>query len=159
MLKLQPIEFFLRTIPEGFLFIFAIYAFSQLNTELNIDRKKYIISSLLFSASVYIIRLLPINYGVHMILSVLVLLFISIVYNKIDAIQSIKSIIILYIIQLISEAVNILLLNLMNLDLDKLFKDPIKKSILGLPSLLITLTIIVIFYLINKKRRKLKKWV
>ncbi|MDY4604706.1 hypothetical protein [Clostridium tertium] len=153
MLKLQPIEFFLRTIPEGFLFIFAIYVFSQIN----ITRKKYIISSLVFSSSVYIIRLLPINYGVHMILSVLVLLFISIVYNKVEAIQSVKSIIILYMIQLISEAVNVLLLNLMKLDLDKLFKNPIKKSILGLPSLLITLIIIVIFYLINKKRGKLKK--
>jgi branched-subunit amino acid transport protein AzlD len=153
MLKLQPIEFFLRTIPEGFLFILAIYVFS----EINIDRKKYIISSLVFSSSVYIIRLLPINYGVHMILSVLVLLFISIAYNKVEAIQSVKSIIILYMIQLISEAVNVLLLNLMKLDLDKLFKDPIKKSILGLPSLLITLIIIIIFYLINKKRRKLKK--
>lgn len=153
MLKLQPIEFFLRTIPEGFLFIFAIYVFSQLN----IDRKKYVISSLLFSSSVYIIRLLPINYGVHMILSVLVLLFISIAYNKVEAIHSIKSIIILYIIQLISEAVNVLLLNLLKLDLDKLFKDPIKKSILGLPSLAITLIIIITFYLINKKRRKLKK--
>ncbi|MDU1279264.1 MULTISPECIES: hypothetical protein [Clostridium] len=153
MLKLQPIEFLLRTIPEGFLFILAIYVFS----ELNIDRKKYIISSLVFSSSVYIIRLLPINYGVHMILSVLVLLFISIAYNKVEAIQSVKSIIILYMIQLISEAVNVLLLNLMKLDLDKLFKDPIKKSILGLPSLLITLIIIIIFYLINKKRRKLKK--
>ncbi|MDB1939273.1 hypothetical protein PMY49_00750, partial [Clostridium tertium] len=141
MLKLQPIEFFLRTIPEGFLFIFAIYVFSQIN----ITRKKYIISSLVFSSSVYIIRLLPINYGVHMILSVLVLLFISIVYNKVEAIQSVKSIIILYMIQLISEAVNVLLLNLMKLDLDKLFKNPIKKSILGLPSLLITLIIIVIF--------------
>lgn len=155
MLKLQPIEFLLRTIPEGFLFILAIYVFS----ELNIDRKKYIISSLVFSSSVYIIRLLPINYGVHMILSVLVLLFISIAYNKVEAIQSVKSIIILYMIQLISEAVNVLLLNLMKLDLDKLFKDPIKKSILGLPSLLITLIIIIIFYLINKKRRKLKKWI
>ncbi|MBS6501304.1 MAG: hypothetical protein KH415_06670 [Clostridium sp.] len=153
MLKLQPIEFFLRTIPEGFLFILAIYVFS----EINIDRKKYIISSLVFSSSVYIIRLLPINYGVHMILSVLVLLFISIAYNKVEAIQSVKSIIILYMIQLISEAVNVLLLNLIKLDLDKLFKDPIKKSILGLPSLLITLIIIIIFYLINKKRRKLKK--
>ena len=84
-------------------------------------------------------------------------MFISIVYNKIDVIRAIKSIIILYLIQLISEAVNVLGLNLMNLDLDKLFKDPIKKSILGLPSLLITLIIIIIFYLINKKRGKLKK--
>lgn len=150
MLKLQPIEFLLRTIPEGFLFIFAIYVFSKLN----IDKRKYIISSILFSISVYIIRLLPINYGVHMILSVLVLLFISIVYNNIDAIKSIKGIIFLYIIQLISEAINILLLNLMALNLDELFKNPIKKSILGLPSLIITFIIIITVYLINKKNKE-----
>lgn len=150
MLKLQPIEFLLRTIPEGFLFIFAIYVFSKFN----IDKRKYIISSIVFSISVYLIRLLPINYGVHMILSVLVLLFISIVYNNIDAIKSIKGIIVLYIIQLISEAINVLLLNLMDLNLDELFKNPIKKSILGLPSLIITFIIIITFYLINKKNKE-----
>ena len=29
MLKLEPIEFFFRAIPEGFLFILAIYVFSK----------------------------------------------------------------------------------------------------------------------------------
>ncbi|WP_195262573.1 MULTISPECIES: hypothetical protein [unclassified Clostridium] len=152
MLKLQPIEFFLRVLPEGFLFVFSIYIFSQLK----IDKKKLIISSLIFSVAVFIIRSLPINYGVHMILSVLVLLFISISYNKVEAIHSVKSIIILYLIQLISEGINISILNLMKLNLDQLFKDPVKKSILGLPSLLITFIIIIMFYIINKKR-KLKK--
>lgn len=153
MLKLQPIEFLLRTLPEGFLVILAIYLFS--NTK--IDKKKYFITSIIFSLSVFIIRRLPINYGVHMILSVLFLLFISVVYNKFDVIISIKSIIIIYLIQLFSEAINVAILNTMNLNLDELFKDPVSKTVLGLPSLIISTIIILGFYIINKRRKRNKE--
>jgi hypothetical protein len=153
MLRLYPIEFFLRAIPESFIVIFAVYIFSK--TEIN--KKKYLITSIMFSLIIYTARMLPISYGVHMILSVLILLFIIISYNKIDVISGIKSIIFTYLVQLISEAINVLILNLMELDLETLFKDPINKTLLGIPSLTITAIIISIFYIINKKRRKLKK--
>ncbi len=153
MLRLHPIEFFLRAIPESFIVIFAIYIFSK--TEIN--KKKYLITSIIFSLIIYIARMLPISYGVHMILSVLFLLFIMAYYNNIDVINAIKSIIFTYLIQLISEAINVLILNIMKLDLETLFKDPITKTILGIPSLIITVAIILVFYIINKKRRKLKK--
>lgn len=152
MLKLQPIEFILRAIPEAFLVIFAIYIFSK--TEIN--KKKYLVTSIVFSIIIYITRLLPINYGVHMILSVLFLLFIIVSYNKIDAINGIKSIIFTYLVQLVSEAINVFILNIINLDLGALFKNPIYKAVLGVPSLIITAVIISTFYLINKKRKKLK---
>lgn len=153
MLRLHPIEFFLRAIPESFIVIFAIYIFSK--TEIN--KKKYLITSIIFSLVIYIVRMLPISYGVHMILSVLFLLFIMAYYNNIDVINAIKSIILVYLIQLISEAINVLMLNLMRLDLETLLKDPITKTILGIPSLAITAIMILIFCIINKKRRKLKK--
>ncbi|MGG7142518.1 hypothetical protein ACQPVP_03535 [Clostridium nigeriense] len=153
MLKLQPIEFVLRAIPESFLVIFAIYIFSK--TEIN--RKKYLVTSIAFSIIIYITRMLPINYGVHMILSVLFLLFIIVSYNKIDVINGIKSIIFTYLVQLISEAINVFILNFINLDLETLFKDPVSKTILGIPSLVITGIIISTFYMINKKRKKYKK--
>lgn len=156
MLKLQPIEFVLRAIPESFLVIFAIYVFSK--TEIN--RKKYLVTSIAFSIIIYITRMLPINYGVHMILSVLFLLFIIVSYNKIDVINGIKSIIFTYLVQLISEAINVSILNFMNLDLETLFKDPVSKTILGIPSLVITGIIISTFYMIDKKRKKYKEvWV
>ena len=134
MLKLQPIEFFLRVLPESFLFILAVYIFSQTK----IDKKKYFISGLIFSIVVFIIRSLPINYGVHMILSVLFLLFMSAKYNKIDVISSIRSIILTYLIQLISEALNILFLNMTNVNLEVAFLNPITKNLLGIPSIILT---------------------
>ena len=156
MQQLKPIEFILRALPEGFLVILAIYIFSKTD----IDKKKYLVTSIIFSITTYMVRLLPINYGVHMVLSVLILLLIVVSYNKIDVVSSIKSIIFIYLIQFVSEAINVLLLNFMNIDLESQFENPIYKSIIGIPSLIITGIIILIFYIINKNRRKYKKvWI
>lgn len=153
MLEVKPIEFILRGIPEGFLVIFAIYIFS----ETKINKKKYLVTSVVFSLTTYITRMLPINYGVHMILSVLFLLFIVVYYNKIDVVSAIKSIIFIYLIQFVSEAINVSMLNFMNIDLNIEFENPVYKSIIGIPSLIITGVIILIIYIINKKRKKLKE--
>lgn len=153
MLEVKPIEFILRGIPEGFLVIFAIYIFS----ETKINKKKYLVTSIVFSLTTYITRMLPINYGVHMILSVLFLLFIVVYYNKIDVVSAIKSIIFIYLIQFVSEAINVSMLNFMNIDLNIEFENPVYKSIIGIPSLIITGIIILIIYIINKKRKKLKE--
>lgn len=150
MLEVRPIEFLLRSLPEGFIVVFAIYIFSKVD----INKKKYLSTSVVFSIITFTVRLLPINYGVHMVLSVLFLLFIIVSYNKIDAVSAIKSIIFIYLIQFISEAINVLILNFMNVDLDTQFKNPIYKSIIGIPSLIITGVIILIIYIFNNKKRK-----
>lgn len=153
MLRLHPIEFLLRVLPESFLFVLAVYIFSKTK----IDKKKYFTTGLIFSVVVFIIRMLPINYGVHMILSVLFLLFIIVKYNNIDVVNSIRSIILTYLIQLISEAVNVLFLNMSNIDLDTAFLNPITKNLLGIPSIIITFLIIMISYKIINKRSCDKK--
>lgn len=159
MLEVRPIEFLLRSLPEGFIVVLAIYIFSKVD----INKKKYLSTSVVFSIITFTVRLLPINYGVHMVLSVLFLLFIIVSYNKIDAVSAIKSIIFIYLIQFISEAINVLILNFMNVDLDtqfknpiykSIFKNPIYKSIIGIPSLIITGVIILIIYIFNNKKRK-----
>ncbi|MCR1951711.1 MULTISPECIES: hypothetical protein [Clostridium] len=147
MLKLQPIEFFLRVLPEGFLFIFAIYVFSKVR----INKKKYIVSSLILSTLIYIIRMLPISYGVHTILSMLFLVFFTMLYNKIDVARVIRSIIFIYVIQFLSEGINMVIIKLIP-NFEMLFKDPIYKTILGLPSLIIAGLIVLTFYKIFKKR-------
>ncbi|MGN0028013.1 MAG: hypothetical protein ACI33I_13565 [Clostridium sp.] len=150
MLEVRPIEFLLRSLPEGFIVVLAIYIFSKVD----INKKKYLSTSVVFSIITFTVRLLPINYGVHMVLSVLFLLFIIVSYNKIEAVSAIKSIIFIYLIQFISEAINVLILNFMNVDLDTQFKNPIYKSIIGIPSLIITGVIILIIYIFNNKKRK-----
>lgn len=150
MLELRPIEFLLRALPESFLVILAIYIFSKSN----INKKKYFVTSIIFSLIIFVTRKLPISYGVHMILSVLILQVIIVAYNKIDAIKGIKSIIFIYLIQLISELLNVAILNLMNINLEVLLLDPLYKTILGIPSLIITGIIILFIYIRNRKRKK-----
>ena len=70
MLKLSVVEFVARAVPEAFLFIFAIYTFSHTR----INKKRYLLSSLLMTIMIFIIRSLPISYGIHTILSIMVLI-------------------------------------------------------------------------------------
>lgn len=149
MLKLQPIEFFFRAIPEGFLFVFAVYVFSTTT----INKKKYIISSILFATIIFMVRLLPINYGVHTILALMLLLMLTTKYNKIDIMKSVRSVLVLVLIQFFAEGINILILNLTpNINIDILLEDPVFKTLLGLPSLIIISLIVYLFYKVNKKK-------
>ncbi|ASW43482.1 hypothetical protein [Clostridium isatidis] len=148
MLQIQPIEFLLRGLPEGFIYILAVYVFS--GTKL--DKKRYVISALITAVFIYIIRLLPIVFGAHTVLSILFIMLLSINYNKINLAEAAKSTIITFILQYLSEAVNMLLIKFIpNLDIDKVFVDPVSKCLIGIPSLIITITIILLFYFYNKK--------
>lgn len=149
MLRLQPIEFILRAIPEGFLFILAVYIFSK--TE--VDKRKYITSSIVYAVTIFLVRLLPINYGVHSILALLFLVLFITIYNKIDTIKVMRSVLIIFIIQFLTEGLNIIILNLIpNIDLDSLLNSALIKNLLGLPSLAAAYLIVYLFYLKNNKR-------
>lgn len=149
MLKLHPIEFFLRAIPEGFLFVLAVYIFSKTK----IDKRKYVVASIIYGGILYLVRLLPINYGVHTILALMFLVLFVTMYNKIDTIKVMRSVLIIFLIQFLTEGLNILVINLIpNINIDILFNDPIAKALLGLPSLIVAYSIIYLFYLLNKKK-------
>lgn len=151
MLRLHPIEFLLRAIPEGFLFVLAVYIFSKTK----IDKNKYIICSVIFAISMFIIRLLPINYGVHTILSLMLLVLLTTTYNKIDVIKAMKSVLIVVLIQFLIEGINVLILTLIpSININNLFKDPITKTLVGLPSLIVAYLIVYSFYLLNKKKEE-----
>ena len=79
MLKMTSAEFILRLLPEAFIF-----------SKTRINKSKYLLSSFLLGLSVFIIRMLPINYGVHTILNIIMLAVIAYSINKIDLTESIK---------------------------------------------------------------------
>ena len=152
MLKLEPIEFFLRAIPEGFLAILAIYVFS--NTPIN--KKKYIITSLIGSCIFFGVRMLPINYGVHTILAMGIIMILSVLINKIDIIKSIKAALIYSIFQFIAEGLNIFIIqNILKADMNEVFSNAVLKTIYGLPSLAILGFIIFLYYIITLKKDEL----
>lgn len=142
MLEIQPIEFFLRAIPEGFIYLLGAYVYSGTK----IDKERYIIASLTASILIYSSRFLPVVFGVHTILSILFLAILSIFYNKIDLLGAIKATIISFIIQYLSEAINVILLEIFLSNYSELLQDPVKKSILGIPSLVISLSFIFLYY-------------
>ena len=144
MLKLTMFEFVIRSIPEVFVFMFAAYAFSKTK----IDKKIYILSSLLLAVAVFVIRALPINYGVHTILNISFMTIISNSINKIVIISSVKAAIIMAIILFASEGINVFILKFLLGDrLTMILSNPVLKTIYGLPSLLILASIVIGYYI------------
>lgn len=153
MLRLTSIELVARLIPEVLLFILATYTFS--NTKINL--KKYILSSAALGICVFLIRMLPINYGVHTILNLIMLTIITIVINNIDIINGIKASIITSIILFICEGLNVLFLNLLYGDrVQQLISDPRTKTIYGMPSLICFAIIVISYYCFLSKRGKVR---
>ena len=153
MLKLTILEVILRS-PEEFLIIFAVYVFSK--NVINI--KRYIISSIFYVSAIYIIRLLPIQYGVHTILCIIVIIVLTININKINIIKSIQSSIMAMILEFICEGINIFIIQyLFKADINYIFDKPLLKILYGIPSLVIFAFIVVTYYIYLVRRKKLKE--
>lgn len=147
MVILTVFEFVARLIPEAFVIILAMIALS--NVKLN--GKRYIISSLLLAVCEYCIRMLPINYGVPTILDIFIMIIIMRSINKADVILSIRSSLIITIGLFIIEGLNILILNLIfKSRFELIMSSVILRTIYGLPSLICFMIITISYYL--KKR-------
>ncbi|MEG2290969.1 MAG: hypothetical protein RSC24_13425 [Clostridium sp.] len=152
MLQSQPIEFFLRALPEGFLFLFAIYSFSKIK----INIKKYVISSIISAIIIFLVRMLPISYGVHTILAMGIVTILAVYINKIDIIKSIKSVLIFVIFQFLAEGINIFIIqNIYKVDINEVFSNVFSKAVYGLPSLIILCGIISVHYIVILKKDEL----
>ena len=152
MLKLSMFEFIFRSIPEAFVFMFAIYSFSKTI----VDKKKYLLSVILLGMSVFVIRMLPINYGVHTILNIIMTIIITCAISKIDILKSIKASIAMIIILFICEGLNVAILSIIfGSKLEQVLSNTVMKTIYGLPSLALFGIIISVYYMTLKKRDKL----
>ncbi|MBU3176565.1 hypothetical protein KPL47_09280 [Clostridium estertheticum] len=154
MLRLNLLEVFLRTLPEEFLVIFAVYVFSK--TVINM--KRYIISSIFFIIAVCLIRLLPIQYGVHTIISIVVIIILTTNINKISIIKSIQASIMTIILEFICEGVNVFIIQyIFKADVRYVLNDPSLKILYGIPSLLIFAAIVFTYYVYLTKNKELKE--
>lgn len=153
MLRLTVFEFIIRSIPEAFVFILASYALSS--SKINV--KRYIISSSLLAACVYSIRMLPINYGVHTILSIITQILILININKIEIIPAVKSSIITFICLFLIELLNMSILSFVfKGNLEVIMSNAMLKTIYGLPSLICFATIALSYYYHLRKKDKFR---
>lgn len=140
MLKISIIEFFFRALPESFILVLGAYAFCKKN----ICIKPFFISTVLFSIVAYLIRMLPIHFGVHTIIILIVYILLMYFINNLDIIKSASSGLILIIMLFVAEWLNVYVLtNILKLDINVIFKEPLKKLLYGIPSLLLFSIIIV----------------
>jgi hypothetical protein len=153
MLEVSLLEYFVRGIPEGFLFVLAAHVFSK--TSINL--KKYLVSGTVFWLAVCLIKRLPVQYGINTILILIALIVIVSFINHIDIIKSIRSGIIVLILGFVSEGINAVFIQfVLKKDLKIILNNPTSKTLYGLPSLIFFGIFVIASYLILSKRKELK---
>ena len=153
MLKITFLEFFFRGIPESFLFIFATYTFSKIA----INKKPYVLSSVLLAIIIYTSRCLPINYGIHTVFAFVALVILNVLINKIEVFKAIQLGVFTIVLQFICEGINILIiLYVFGLKMDDALSNNVSKLLYTIPSIIIFATIVFTYYYILLKRKKLR---
>ncbi|WP_418222834.1 hypothetical protein [Clostridium isatidis] len=151
MFKVNFIEMFIRAIPEQTLLVIGSYILSR--TKLNV--KKALLSGIIMGVSLYIFRLLPVQFGFHTLFAILLLAFLNYKVNKINLIKSIEVSSLNYILLFASETFLALILqSIFKVNLDMVFQNPIRKTLLGIPSLII---FVIFIYLIDRIQKIHKK--
>ncbi|MDQ0148235.1 hypothetical protein ACFO6R_03205 [Eubacterium multiforme] len=142
-------ELIARGVPESFLFVYAVCIL----TNTKIDKKRFFMSSILLALIGFFIRLFPISYGIHTILNIVVLVILSTYIVKINILESIKASIIICIIMFVCEGINMLLIQVLHgNDIAQILTNPALKTIYGIPSLIMTMILVLIIkFIMNKK--------
>lgn len=145
MLKLNWIEIVLRAIPEMLLIIWGIH----LVAKKSINIKIYILSSVILGLVSFFARMLPIYFGMHTLI-IVILVLCTMVIIGIPIIKAVYGTLLMFLLLSLSEFLNVAILDLFNANTQ--FTNPVSKSILGMPALvLLYLFIILIRYFIKRK--------
>ena len=146
MVDIDGVYLFLRCIVEVFIVNFMIYTLSKKS----INNTNYYIVSILLSVLTYVVRLLPIYYGVHIVINIITFISIMTILG-IPLIKSIKNTLITFTILEFSEILNLIILIILD---NKFWEDNeiyIKGS-LGIPSLIfLFLSAVILKYRIKSE--------
>lgn len=151
----SPIEYIVaRTLPESILFMLAGFIFLNLK----IDKLKILKIGLLFGVIVSAIRTLPISYGIHTILGMIVGGVVLTKIANLPIVQPVMATCGIFIALALSEGIYMAIANiLLKISTDDLMQRNIKGAILTMPSLLIFMIIVIIMkfivFKINSKSK------
>ena len=148
MFKLYWIEVLLRGIPEMMLIIWGIHVIAKKS----INMKNYIFSSITMVMITFFVRMLPIYMGVHTFIIIFFTIFIMSITGM-QIVKAIYSVFLMFLIISLSEFLNMIILKLLNINANIDAMNSITKSILGIPSLIITFLLIIIirYFVANKE--------
>ena len=138
MLKMSFLELFIRLIPESFTMLYLINVLSKEK----ITIRKYLIISAFVSILVYLVRFLPIYFGIHVIVNIIIYIYVVTV-SGIPIVKSIRNTLLAFLILEFCEFINMILLLVFNIEIDE-YTNIIFKNLLGSPSLILLILIIII---------------
>lgn len=150
MLRLTVLEFFLRLIPEGFLFILGAYIFAHIR----IEKRSYFASSILFAIGTYLIRMLPIHFGIHTGIVIILYVLLATFLNKIPIKKAISASMLWTITLSACESLNAFILNCLKLDMQSILNNPLTKVLWFAPSLIMFLLVILLANILISKSKK-----
>lgn len=150
MLSEIMITTILRGIPEAFIHMYAMYALANVK----IDKKKYVLSSIILAFMMILISHLPISYGIHTILVVMTLIGLAVIVNQLNIEYCISIAITNMCIQFIAEGINVVWIEkVLKKDITIVMSEPLSKSIYGIPSLVIFLGVVFITHKVIKRKQ------
>lgn len=149
MLKVSLLVTVLRGIPEIYLLFMLIYILDHKP----LNRKKLMLSTVIVCVITYFVRILPIHFGVHTILLIILSMFIGVYINKISALKSISGILVGAIILSLCEALDVWILQrFFNIIFFDISPEDIRRTIVTIPSLvLFFIAIFIIKKMLEKK--------
>lgn len=149
MLQLPILSLFLRTIPEGILLFWTSYIILKKP----INKKNIGVSGILLGIITYLVRMLPIYFGVHMILTLIGYIFILHRFNHINLYQAVTACITSFILIVICEWITIIFYTfVLGVDAEVLSSTSLVGILSGLPSLLLLLSAGIIIKYLKKVR-------
>lgn len=138
-----------RMIPEAFLLVYSICRL----TGTKIYFKKIFISSILGGLGVYIIRLLPVHFGVHTIISVMLYIILVVKINNIEMFKAMATTLLAIIMIFISDLVLVFVYtNIFQLSSELLFGKSWISALSGIPSLILFYFIVQFITYFREKR-------
>lgn len=149
MFKLTVLEFLLRNIPESLIYMLFSYLFANKD----IDKKRYFVSSLLFTITKFWVKHLPIDCIFYIITTVALYIPICALINKLYVYKVVHSIVFIRLVQFIFEWVNIVVLvNIFKFDIQIIFKNPLMMSLYLIPSLILLGLMVLLFHIYKTKK-------
>ena len=156
MLESSLVYTITRTLPESLVLVLS--GLILLGIGIDIDKSKVIKKGMLLGFIIGIIRLLPINFGVHSILSMAALGVILFKCSNNDIIKSMVSTCLVWLSLALSEGIYVLIAtNILNIKIEKLMDNSsLQGAIITLPSLVIMFLIVIILKYIKDDILKFK---
>jgi len=153
LLKIIIFEYLLGYCLQGFTFVLGVFAFNRRKIVL----KTYVLTSLLVIIISYLVRLLPISFGVHTILIILFLILICIIILKMPAYSTIRSALLIIILLLIFEMADIVVMSqiLGKEKFQSMMLVPVDKAIIGsAATAFFAILIALTYFILNKSKKK-----